>query len=135
MEATTTHAGVERSAADGKRVVGYTSRLRNLRLPGGPLAGRFPGIGCGATLAASCCDSTRKATGMTDGIAERANAAAVNFLASLNTPATEREAALITNAYAAGWIQGAYAGANEARTEVCKRRTLRRSTCKHNERG
>lgn len=69
-------------------------------------------------------------------IGERANEAAANFLASLDAAATETEAAIIRNAYAAGWIQGAYAGANESRLDVCIRRTVRRRlTCRHNAKG
>lgn len=69
-------------------------------------------------------------------VGERANEAAVNFLASLDAPATAVEAAIVTNAYAAGWIQGAYAGANEARHDICARRTVRRRVvCTHKARG
>ncbi len=70
-------------------------------------------------------------------VSSRANEAAANFLESLDAPASKVEAAIIVNAYAAGWIQGAYAGANEPRQTVCKRRTSRRSAsqCTTNTRG
>lgn len=63
-------------------------------------------------------------------IGERANAAAARFLASLNTPATNREAEIITNAYAAGFIHGTDA------EKRCKRRAVRRyRSCHYNARG
>lgn len=70
-------------------------------------------------------------------VGSRANEAARNFIASLDVPASKREGAIIFNAYAAGWIQGAYAGANEARPDVCSRRTTGRNrpTCTHYARG
>lgn len=71
-----------------------------------------------------------------DDVGERAEDAAANFVASLAVETSARDSAVVFNAYVAGWIQGAYAGANEARPNICKRRTLRRGTsCTHNAKG
>lgn len=71
-----------------------------------------------------------------DDVGTRAEDAAANFVASLGVEPSARETAVVFNAYAAGWIQGAYAGANEARPNICKRRTSRRGTsCIHNAKG
>lgn len=53
-----------------------------------------------------------------DSVGIRAEEAAANFVASLGVEASARESAVVFNAYAAGWIQGAYAGANEARPNI-----------------
>lgn len=71
-----------------------------------------------------------------DSVGIRAEEAAANFVASLGVESSAREAAIVFNTYVAGWIQGAYAGANEARPNICKRRTSRRGTsCIHNAKG
>lgn len=71
-----------------------------------------------------------------DDISTRADIASRHFLLSLAVELSEYDAEIMRNAYVVGWIQGAYAGANEARPEVCNRRLTRhRPSCKHNERG
>lgn len=72
-----------------------------------------------------------------DDIGTRAELAAAHFLASLGVALPEWDAEIMRNAYVVGWIQGAYAGANEYRPHVCKRRLTRRhrSICTHDEKG
>lgn len=56
-----------------------------------------------------------------------ARAAADNFVASLeDTTMTERERLIVWNAYVSGWIQGCYAGQNEARHVTCRTPRLSR---------
>lgn len=67
-------------------------------------------------------------------VGTRAEESASRFIESLGVDVRPHDAAIMFNAYVVGWIQGVYAGANEARLDVCKRRT-RRTTCNHSEKG